>query len=182
MRENRPSGSEGGGAELNRSSLPLSLVASERNGSVYSALPCGRGNEYNDGCCRTRSAPDYPSQQERALFKTATVVSMLALLAVFGPTLADVGEPRFAPAPQPAVATAGGVELTFAQQQGSGDSPWHLVAGRGGQQSPGQGPQLWAMPLPAELVRWGMAIDGQGRIIVALRNGQILGFGAAKGR
>ena len=29
MRENRPSGSEGGGAELNRSSLPLSLVAAE---------------------------------------------------------------------------------------------------------------------------------------------------------
>ena len=36
---------------------------------------------------------------------------------------------------------------------------------------------LWLQPLPDEPVRWGIAVDAQGRVVVALRNGQILCFG-----
>jgi outer membrane protein assembly factor BamB len=38
--------------------------------------------------------------------------------------------------------------------------------------------ELWSQPLPAEPVRWGLAVDAQGRITVSLRNGQIVCFGA----
>jgi hypothetical protein len=45
MRENRPYGSEGGEAELNRPSLPLSLLAARRPGVVRaSRLPSGPGS------------------------------------------------------------------------------------------------------------------------------------------
>ena len=49
---------------------------------------------------------------------------------------------------------------------------WALVA-----QRPAEGGELWSQPLPAEPVRWGLAVDAQGRVIVALRNGQIICFG-----
>jgi outer membrane protein assembly factor BamB len=39
------------------------------------------------------------------------------------------------------------------------------------------GKQLWREPLPAEPVRWGVAVDGQGRIVVTLASGQVLCFG-----
>jgi outer membrane protein assembly factor BamB len=37
--------------------------------------------------------------------------------------------------------------------------------------------ELWSQPLSAEPVRWGMAVDAQGRIQVSLRNGQLVCFG-----
>ena len=49
---------------------------------------------------------------------------------------------------------------------------WKLVA-----QDPGSKKYLWQQPLPAEPVRWAVAVDAQGRIVVALRNGQVLCFG-----
>ncbi len=51
---------------------------------------------------------------------------------------------------------------------------WELIARniQGGKEL-----ELWRQPLPAEPVRWGMAIDAQGRTLVSLRNGQLLCFG-----
>ena len=46
------------------------------------------------------------------------------------------------------------------------DRRWFLVA-----ESAANGEELWVQPLPAEPVRWGMAVDAKGRVIVALRNG-----------
>ena len=37
--------------------------------------------------------------------------------------------------------------------------------------------QLWRQPLPSEPVRWATAVDAHGRVIVTLRNGQVLCFG-----
>jgi outer membrane protein assembly factor BamB len=42
---------------------------------------------------------------------------------------------------------------------------------------PGSDTPAWSHTLPAEPVRWGMAVDAQGRVIVALRNGQVVCFG-----
>ena len=42
---------------------------------------------------------------------------------------------------------------------------------------PGSDTAAWSHPLPAEPVRWGMAVDAQGRVVVALRNGQVVCFG-----
>ena len=55
------------------------------------------------------------------------------------------------------------------QQRGGG---WHLVATK-----PGTKQELWAHKLPAEPIRWGIAVDAAGRIAVTLRNGQIACFG-----
>jgi outer membrane protein assembly factor BamB len=53
------------------------------------------------------------------------------------------------------------------------DAPrWELVA-----QSIQGDKDLWRQPLSAEPVRWGIAVDAQGRILVSLRNGQVLCFG-----
>ena len=38
--------------------------------------------------------------------------------------------------------------------------------------------ELWRQPLGGEPVRWGIAVDGRGRIFVSLRSGQVLCFGA----
>jgi outer membrane protein assembly factor BamB len=47
---------------------------------------------------------------------------------------------------------------------------------------PGSDAPAWSHPLPAEPVRWGMAVDAQGRVVVALRNGQVVCFGKGDGR
>jgi len=39
------------------------------------------------------------------------------------------------------------------------------------------GAVMWERPLPAPPVRWGMAVDGEGRVIVSLKDGSILCFG-----
>jgi hypothetical protein len=49
----------------------------------------------------------------------------------------------------------------------------HLVA-----QAP-SGTALWEQPLPAEAVRWGVAVDARGRIIAAVRDGRVLCFGSS---
>jgi len=49
---------------------------------------------------------------------------------------------------------------------------WQLVA-----QSTQDDKELWRQALPAEPVRWGTAVDAQGRTLVSLRNGQLLCFG-----
>jgi outer membrane protein assembly factor BamB len=44
----------------------------------------------------------------------------------------------------------------------------------------GDGRRLWTHRLPAAPVPWGLALDRQGRVVVTLENGQVLGFGATK--
>jgi len=47
--------------------------------------------------------------------------------------------------------------------------------------NPADGSVLWEQPLPAEPVRWGLAVDSQGRIVVTLRDGRILCFWKRQG-
>jgi outer membrane protein assembly factor BamB len=50
---------------------------------------------------------------------------------------------------------------------------WCLVAqGHGGN-------TLWEQPLPTEPVRWAVAVDARGRIVVTLRDGRVLCFGTS---
>ena len=42
------------------------------------------------------------------------------------------------------------------------------------------GKVLWHHRLPAGAVRWGLAIDRQGRLLVGLQDGRVLCYGAAK--
>lgn len=52
---------------------------------------------------------------------------------------------------------------------------WKLVA-----QKAASDAELWKQPLPSEPVRWAAAVDAQSRVIVTLRNGQVLCFGRAR--
>jgi outer membrane protein assembly factor BamB len=40
-----------------------------------------------------------------------------------------------------------------------------------------KGTMLWRQPLPAAPVPWGIAVDRNGKVVVTLENGQLLGFG-----
>ena len=52
------------------------------------------------------------------------------------------------------------------------DDGWVVVAGnKGGDEV------MWMCPLPAAPVRWGVAVDRDGRVIVALQDGRIIAFG-----
>ena len=39
------------------------------------------------------------------------------------------------------------------------------------------GGMLWSQPLPSAPVAWGLAVDRNGRVIVALEDGKVLCFG-----
>ncbi len=69
---------------------------------------------------------------------------------------------------QPMVVTAKNGRLLLAPRKTDGGEMWALVA------QAADGSEHWARPLPGEPVRWGIALDGQGRIVVTLRNGQLL--------
>jgi outer membrane protein assembly factor BamB len=71
--------------------------------------------------------------------------------------------------------TAKNAALLFLQEKGGGKPAWRLAA-----RDRAAGTELWAQPLPAEPVRWGLAVDAAGRIIVTLTNGQVLCYGAAQ--
>ena len=68
----------------------------------------------------------------------------------------------------PSVVYAKNAKLTVVDNTAANGPPWMLVA----RHLSGSG-KLWSQPLPAEPVRWGVAVDAQGRVIVALRNGQV---------
>ncbi len=72
----------------------------------------------------------------------------------------------------PAIVRAADVELYCRREEGSGQAGWQLAARR---RTDGQ--ELWAQALPAEPVRWAVAVDAQGRIAVSLRSGQVACFG-----
>jgi len=70
------------------------------------------------------------------------------------------------------VVTAANARISCAQGRPRANRPWTLVA-----QSVADNSRLWEQPLPAEPVRWGIAVDAEGRVLVALRNGQVVCFG-----
>jgi len=72
----------------------------------------------------------------------------------------------------PPVVSAANARLVCVQRGQRPQGDWKLVAQRGGADTP-----LWEQPLAAEPVRWGVAVDARGRVLVALRNGQVLCFG-----
>jgi outer membrane protein assembly factor BamB len=71
------------------------------------------------------------------------------------------------------VVFAANARLECVQERGPAQFTWTLRA-----QDPQGARTLWTLPLPGEPVRWGIAVDAQGRVIVALRSGQILCFGS----
>ena len=75
----------------------------------------------------------------------------------------------------PMVVAAANANLTF-RPPGGDRGNWTLQAAASG------GKMLWTQPLPAAPVRWGIAIDAAGRIIVTCRDGQVICFAAAAER
>ncbi len=73
---------------------------------------------------------------------------------------------------QPDVVTTENASLGCEQGKGKKDLAWRLVA-RGAK----GGKPLWEVPLSAAPVRWGVAVDAEGRAIVSLRNGHVACFG-----
>jgi outer membrane protein assembly factor BamB len=67
---------------------------------------------------------------------------------------------------------AANARLLCVSGRGQAGPTWTLTA-----QDPKIGRTLWTHPLPGEPVRWAIAVDAQGRIVVALRNGQVLCLG-----
>ncbi|HUU92860.1 MAG TPA: PQQ-binding-like beta-propeller repeat protein [Phycisphaerae bacterium] len=59
------------------------------------------------------------------------------------------------------------------EQRGTDAAPaWALVA------AAASGKELWTQPLPAETVRWGIAVDREGRVVATLRDGRVVCYGA----
>jgi outer membrane protein assembly factor BamB len=73
---------------------------------------------------------------------------------------------------QPDVVKAENAVLSCIERPGQAGRAWDLVARRTGDAAP-----LWSVPLPADPVRRAVAVAADGRIIVALRNGELLGIG-----
>jgi outer membrane protein assembly factor BamB len=72
---------------------------------------------------------------------------------------------------QPMGVTAKNGKLLLAQRKTDAGEFWTLAATKP------DGAELWARPLPGEPVRWGVALDGGGRIVATLRSGQVLCLG-----
>jgi outer membrane protein assembly factor BamB len=66
-------------------------------------------------------------------------------------------------------AANGKLELTAGRD---GKGPWSLVA-----RTPDESRELWSYPLPAAPVRYALAVDSDGRIVVALADGRLLCLG-----
>jgi hypothetical protein len=70
------------------------------------------------------------------------------------------------------VVVAQNARITW-EQSGPADEPaWRIVA-----RSSDETRELWSHALPAQPLRWPIAIDGEQRVVVALRDGSILCFG-----
>ncbi|MBM4041825.1 MAG: hypothetical protein FJ290_25285, partial [Planctomycetes bacterium] len=72
---------------------------------------------------------------------------------------------------QPMAVAAANAKVSLVTRKGDAGEFWALVAIKP------DGAELWAHPLPGEPVRWGIALDAKGRIVVALRTGQVLCLG-----
>jgi outer membrane protein assembly factor BamB len=103
-------------------------------------------------------------------------------LVLTGGNVKTVGQPLYSlastPVFDPAIAwdtpvvNAGNARLSCTPEATGTASAWVLKA-----LDPKDGRMLWNHPLPGEPVRWAIAVDAQGRVIVAMRNGQVLCFG-----
>jgi outer membrane protein assembly factor BamB len=103
-------------------------------------------------------------------------------LVLTGAQVKTVGQPLYSVPSAPVfdaaiawdnpVVTAGNARLSCAQGRGRRGPGWTITA-----QDLRSGRPLWTQPLPAEPVRWAIAVDAQGRVLVALRNGRVLCFG-----
>jgi outer membrane protein assembly factor BamB len=71
------------------------------------------------------------------------------------------------------VVTAKNAQVSFIEQKDEKGAAWSLVA-----RDPAGGAERWSQPLPDAPVRWGIAVDAQGRILVTLRSGKVMCFGA----
>ncbi len=74
------------------------------------------------------------------------------------------------------IVSANNAELACVLRKTDSGQRWVLAA-----RNPQNRSALWSQPLPAEPVRWAIAVDAQGRIVVSLRNGQVLCFGRRSG-
>ncbi len=70
------------------------------------------------------------------------------------------------------VRASNGALVLVAEKGGDGTVAWRLSA-----REPDGNKERWSQPLPAAPVRWGIAVDGDGWIVVALRNGRVVCFG-----
>jgi outer membrane protein assembly factor BamB len=73
------------------------------------------------------------------------------------------------------VVAAGNANIACIKAKAGQGPAWSLVA-----RAAADNAEIWTQPLPAEPVRWGMAVDRDGRIVVSLRSGRVLCFGAEK--
>lgn len=71
-----------------------------------------------------------------------------------------------------AIVTAANAKLECVEQRSDSGNLWRLVA-----RSLDESRELWSHPLPGEPVRYGMAVDARGRVLVTLQNGEVLAFG-----
>ena len=72
---------------------------------------------------------------------------------------------------QPMAVAAKNGRLTLATRKTDSGQAWTLAAQRP------DGSELWARPLGAEPVRWGIALGPDGHILITLQNGRIVCFG-----
>lgn len=68
-----------------------------------------------------------------------------------------------------------GTDRNFAKPEAAPDETYGIAA-----LDINTGKLLWRHRLPAAAVRWGLAIDRQGRILVALQDGRVLCYGSAR--
>jgi outer membrane protein assembly factor BamB len=73
------------------------------------------------------------------------------------------------------VIAAKNADLSYTLTRTGQGNVWTLAA-----RDRARGEDLWTQALPAEPVRWGIAVDRDGRIIVTLRDGRVLCYGADK--
>ncbi len=137
-------------------------------GKCLNNSPQGSGSKASSGR-ELRLSPDGYAVRRGELVKTKIVT-------VYGQPLysqpkAPLYSWRRAPRDVPAVITRYG-RLSWAEFKESTGPVWKLMA-----HDPPKERELWNQSLPAPPLRWGIAMDAAGRVVVALRNGEILCFG-----
>ncbi len=126
-----------------------------------------------DGKClsRQRAGPGSHAPRGREL-----AIENNRLTVSGQPLYSNPGNPVFDKSVQwrQVVVNAKNARLSIEGPKGQG---WMLVARDNATRR-----ELWRQPLGGEPVRWGIAVDGRGRIFVSLRSGKVLCFGAEPGR